>query len=84
MTTLQNQLLQVSFLGTFRVTTPPQNFFAATFLLFVMNLFEMKRKKLESFEILMFAVELLANLAVVCIVTLCFEHAQHFNNSHIS
>ena len=45
----------------------------ATFLLFVKNLFEVKRKKLKCSESLMFAVELLANSAVVCIVTLCFQ-----------
>ena len=38
-----------------------------------MNLFEVKRKKLGCSESLMFAVELLANSAVVCIVTLCFQ-----------
>ena len=65
-TTLQNQPSQVSFLGIFRATTPPHNFLAATFLLFVMNLFEVKRRKLGRFESLMFAVELLANSAVVC------------------
>ena len=32
----------------------------------------------------MFAVELLANSAVVCIVTLCFEHAQQFHISHFT
>ena len=42
---LQNQLSQVSFLGIFRATIPPHNFLAASFLLFVMNLFEVKRKK---------------------------------------
>ena len=83
-TTLQNQPSQVSFQGIFRATTPPHIFFAATFLLFVMNLFEVKRRKLGRFESLMFAVELLANSAVVCIVTLCFEHAQQFYISHIT
>ena len=72
-TTLQNQLWQVSFLGTLRATTPPHNFFAATFLLFVKNLFEVKRKKLSCFESLLSAVELLVNSAIVCIVTLCFQ-----------
>ena len=38
-----------------------------------MNLFEVKRKKLGCSESLMFAVELLANSAVVYIVTLCFQ-----------
>ena len=33
----------------------------------------MKRKKISFSESLMFAVELLANSAVVCIVTLCFQ-----------
>ena len=83
-TTLQNQPSQVSFLGIFRATTPPHNFLAATFLLFVMNLFEVKRRKLGRFESLMFAVELLANSTVVCIVTLCFEHAQQFHISHFT
>ena len=82
-TTLQNQLLQVSFLGIFRATTPPHNFLVAAFLLFVMNLFEVKRK-LGHFEGLMFAVELLANLAVVCILILCFEHVQQFHISHFT
>ena len=31
----------------------------------------------------MFAVELLANSAVVCLVTLRLEHAKHFHISHI-
>ena len=43
--TLQNQLSQVSFLGIFRATAPPHNFLVAAFLLFVKNLFEVKRKK---------------------------------------
>ena len=72
---------QVSFLGIFRATTPPHKFLVATFLLFVMNLLEVKRRKLGRLESLMFAVELLANSAVVFIVTLCFKHAQQF---HIS
>ena len=42
---LQNQLLQVSFLGIFRATAPPHNFLVASFLLFEMNLFEVKRIK---------------------------------------
>ena len=70
---------QISFLGIFRATAPLHNFLSATFLLFVMNLFEVKRKKLGSFESLMFAVELLANS-----VTLCFEHAQQFHISHFT
>ena len=74
---------QVSFLDIFRATTPPHNFLAATILLFVKNLFETKRKKLGRFESLMFAVELLANSAVICIVT-CFEHAQQFHISHFT
>ena len=32
----------------------------------------------------MFAVELLANSEVDCIVTLCFEHAQQFHISHFT
>ena len=32
----------------------------------------------------MFAIELLANVAAACIVTLCFEHAQQFHISHIT
>ena len=32
----------------------------------------------------MFAVELLANSEVDCIVTLCFEHAQQFHISHFA
>ena len=36
-------------------------------------MFEVTRKKLRCSESLMFAVELLANSAVVCIVTLCFQ-----------
>ena len=76
-TTLQNQPSQVSFI-------PPHNFLAAIFLLFVMNLFEVKRRKLGRFESLMFAVGLPANSAVVCIVTLCFEHAQQFRISHFT
>ena len=62
-----------SFQRTFRATTPPHNFFAATFLIFVKSLFEVKRKKLRCSESLRFAVELLANSAVVCIVILCFQ-----------
>ena len=46
---LQNQLSQVSFLGIFKATTPPHNFLAATFLLFLMNLFEVERKKTRVF-----------------------------------
>ena len=30
----------------------------------------------------MFAVKSLATTAVVCFVTLCFEHAEHFHISH--
>ena len=48
-TTLQNQLSQISFLGIFRATAPPHNVLSATFLLFVMNLFEVKRKKTRAF-----------------------------------
>ena len=61
--------MEVSFLGILRATNPPDNFLAARFLLFVMNLFEVKRRKLGRFESLMFAFELLANSAVVSIVT---------------
>ena len=64
-TTLQHQLSQVRFLGIFSATTRPHKFFAATFLLFVMNLFEVKRRKIGCFESLMFAVDLLVNSAVV-------------------
>ena len=69
-TTLQNQLLQLSFEGIFTATTPPNNFLAAAFSLYVINLFEVKKKKLGRFENLMFAVKLLANSAIVCILTL--------------
>ena len=58
-TTLQYQPSKVSFLGIFRATIPPHNFLAATFLLFVIKLFEAKRKKLWRFESLMFPVETL-------------------------
>ena len=81
-TALQNQPSQVGFLGIFRATTPPHNFLAATFLLFLMNLFEVKRRKLRRLESLMFTVETLANSAVVSIFTSCFEHAQQFHISH--
>ena len=49
-----------------------------------MNLFEVKRKKFRQFEILIFAVELLANSAVVDTVTLWFEHSQQFHDSHLT
>ena len=81
---MQNQQSQVSFLGIFRATSPSHNFLEATFLLFVMNLLEVKRKQLGYFESLMFAVELLMNSAVVHIVTLCFEHSQQFEISHFT
>ena len=55
-------------------------FWRLHFLLFVKN----KRKNFGRFESLMFAVELLVNSVVVCIVTLCFEHAQHFHISHFT
>ena len=48
-TILQNQLSQISFLGILRATAPPHNFLSATFLLFVMDLFEVKRKKIRAF-----------------------------------
>ena len=83
-TALQNQPSQVSFLGIIRATNPPHNLLVVTFLLFVMNLFEVKRRKLGRFESLMFAIELLTNSTVVCIVTLCFEHAQQFHTSHFT
>ena len=56
------------FQRTFRATTPPYNFFAATYLIFVKSLLEVKRKKLRYSESLKFAVELLANSEVVWIV----------------
>ena len=83
-TTLQKQPSQVSFPGIFRTTTPPHNYLAATFLLFIMNLFEVKRTNLGPFESLMSAVELLVKSAVVYIVTLYFEHAQQFHISHFT
>ena len=85
-TTLQYQPSQVRFLGIFRATTRPHKIFAATFLLFVMNLFEVKRRKLGRFESLMFAAELLANSAVVCIVTYVLNMPRNytFQVSHIT
>ena len=44
--TLQKELPQVSFLGIFRTTAPLYNFLAATYLLFIKNLFKVKRKKI--------------------------------------
>ena len=76
---MQKELLQVSFLGIFRATTPPHNFLMATFSLFVTNLSAVKRKYFRRFESLMFAVKVLENSAVVCIVPLCFEHVQQFH-----
>ena len=32
----------------------------------------------------MFAVKLTANSAVVCIIAICFEHAEHFRISHFT
>ena len=49
---------------------------------FIKNLFKAKITKIGRFKSLMFAVELLENSAVVCIVTLCFQHAQHFHVSY--
>ena len=48
-TALQNQPSQVSFLGIIRATNPPHNLLVVSFLLFVMNLFEVKRRKLGRF-----------------------------------
>ena len=42
----------------------------------LMIMLEVKRKKLRCSESLMFGVELLANSAVVCIVTLCIQKQQ--------
>ena len=76
------------FLGIFSAAAPPYNFFlAATFLLYIMNLFEVKRKKLGWFESLMFVAELPVNSAVVALLNyyaLSFEHAQQFHISHFS
>ena len=83
-TTFQDQPSQVSFLGMFRASTPPHNFLAAAFLLFIMSLFEFKRSKLGYFDSLMFAADLLPNSAVVYIVTLYFKHAQQFYISHFT
>ena len=44
--TLQKELPQVSFLGISRTTAPLYNFLAATYLLFIKNLFKVKRKKI--------------------------------------
>ena len=56
----ESYLPQVSFLGIFRAAILPHNSLAATFLLFMKNLFEVKRKtKFGCPESLMFAVELL-------------------------
>ena len=61
----------------------------------IKNLFLVKEKKLGRFQIKsenawmanikqMFTVEFLGNSAVVCIVTLCFEHAEHLHSSHFT
>ena len=81
---LQNQLSQVSFLGIFRATTPPHIFFGGYIFTFHNELVRSQEKKLGRFESFMFVVELLVNSAVVCFVTLCFEHAQQFHISHFS
>ena len=43
-----------------------------------------REKNLGRFESLIFAVKLLVNSAVACIVTLCFEHAQKFHISYLT
>ena len=45
---------------------------------------KVKKENLASFESVMFAVELPENSAVVCIVTLFFEHAQQIHISHFT
>ena len=80
---LQKELPHVSFLGISRATTPPDNFLTAIFLpckKIVRT--QDKKNKLVCFESVIFAFELPANSAVVCIAALCFEHAQHFHISH--
>ena len=82
---MQNQLSQVSFLGIFRATTSPHNFFGGYIFTFRNELARSQEKKIGRFESLMFVVGLLADSAVVCIVALsCFEHAQQFHISHFS
>ena len=118
--TLQKEFPQVSFLGIYRTTTPPNNFLAATLLWsysckkcnkpllqiggtkildekrFIKNFFKVNKinnsgvvriyqimSKLQTINQTS-AVKLLANTAVLWIVTSNFEPAEHFYISHFA